>query len=130
MRPDDGLGEAIESCFEPGQGWIASSQGLLAMTHDAVPGIAKLIQLHRPLDAALLCPSTLGARTLPGCVFSAEYFPLLRGDRRFHGIGSTPQPPPKSPVLSHAIHRYGGAAAGSPHVCRKTARIPAPRLSV
>jgi hypothetical protein len=90
--------------------------------------IAKLILL--PLDAALLCPSTLGARTLPQRVFSAEYFPLLRGNRRFHGIGAITQLPPKSPDLSHAIHRYGSAAAGLPHAGRKPARISAPRLSV
>jgi hypothetical protein len=100
------------------------------MTHDAARPIAKRIQLLRPLDAALLCRSRLGARTLPRCVFSAEYFPLLRGDRRFHGIGSITQPPPKSPALSHAVHRYGSAAAGSPHAGRKPARIPAPSLSV
>jgi hypothetical protein len=68
-------------------------------------------------------------RTLPRCVFSAEYFPLLRGNRRFRGIGCITQLPPKSPVLSHAIHRYGSAAAGSPHAGRKPARIPASRLS-
>jgi hypothetical protein len=120
--PDDGLREAVESRFEPGQGWIASSQVLLAMTHDAALPIAKRIQLLRPLDAALLYPSTLGARTLQRCVFSAEYFPLLRGNRRFHGIGSITQLPPKSPVLSHAIHRYGarcrGFAACRPQACK------------
>jgi hypothetical protein len=100
------------------------------MTHDAALPIAKLIQLLRPLDAALLCPSTLGARTLPRCVFSAEYFPLLRGNLRFRGDGSITLLPPKSPVLSHAIHRCGSAAAGSLHAGRKPARTPASRSSV
>jgi hypothetical protein len=126
--PDHGLCGAIESRFEPGQGWIAWSQVLLAMADDAALPIAKLIL--RPLDAALLCPSTLRARTLPRCVFSAEYFPLLRGNRRFHGIASITPLSPKSRVLSHAIHRYGSTAAGLPHAGRKPARIPAPRLSV
>jgi hypothetical protein len=43
--------------------------------------------------------------------------------------GAITQLPPRSPVLSHAIHRCGSAAAGLPHACRKPARIPAPRLS-
>jgi hypothetical protein len=91
---DDGPGEAIESRFDIGQGWIASSQVLLATTHDAALS-DRGTHPAATLDAALLCPSTLDARTLPGCVFSAENFPLLRGDRRFPGIGSITQLPPK-----------------------------------
>jgi len=127
--PDDRLRGAIESRFDTGQGWIASSQVLLAMTDDAALPIAKLIPLLGPGRCSIAIPIAASRRTLPGCVFSAEYFPLLRGNRRFHGIGSITQLPPKSPVLSHAIHRCGSAAAGSPHAGRKPARIPASRLS-
>jgi hypothetical protein len=74
-------------------------------------------------------PIEFSRRTLPRRVFSAEYFPLLRGNGRFHESASAAQLPPKSPVLSYAIHRCGSAAAGSPHACRKPARFPASRLS-
>src|SRR5882672_4101115 len=59
--PDDRLRGAIESRFDTGQGRIASSQVLLAMTHDAALSIAKLIPAAGaggPIDAALLCPSS------------------------------------------------------------------------
>jgi hypothetical protein len=74
MRPMTGFAKQSNLASNPGK--AASSQVLLAMTRDAALAIAKLTQLLRPLDAALLCPSTRRARTLPGCVFSAEYFLL------------------------------------------------------
>jgi hypothetical protein len=114
MRPMTGFAGAIESRFEPGQDWIASSQVLLAMTDDAAVPIAKPIPLPggRTNRCSIAIPIATSRRTLPRRVFSAEYFPLLRGNRRFHGIGSITQLPPKSPVLSHAIHRYGQRCRG------------------
>jgi hypothetical protein len=129
MRPMTGFEGAIGSRFEPGQGWIAWSQVLLAMTDDRRACNRQTHPAAAALNAALLCPSTLAARTLPRRVFSAEYFPLLRGNRRFRGVGSATRLPPKSPVLPHGIHRYGIPAAGSPHAGRKPARFPVSRLS-
>jgi hypothetical protein len=103
--PDDSLRGAIESRFDTGQGWIASSQVLLAMTDDAALPIAKLIPVLGPVRCSIAIPIATSRRTLPRRVFSAEYFPLLRGNRRFPGSASATQLPPKSPVLSHAIHR-------------------------
>jgi hypothetical protein len=127
MRPMTGFEEAIESRFDTG--WIASSQVFLAVTHDARFPIAKLIQ---PLRRSMRHCHALDTwrPNLTAARFSEEEFPLLRGNRRFRGDGSITRLPPTSPVLSHAIHRYGSAAAGSPHACRKPARIFAPRLSV
>jgi hypothetical protein len=120
---------AIGSRFEFAQRWIASSQGLLAMTGGAALPIAKFIRRSGSGRCSIAIPIATSLRTLPRSVFSAEYFPLLRGNRRFRGDGSVTQLPPKCPVLSHAIHRYGSLAAGSPHAGRKPARFPASRLS-
>ena len=54
--------------------------------------------------------------------FFAEYFPLLRGDRRFRGEGSATRWPPKSPVLSQAVQRCRRFAACLPQA-RKIPRI-------
>jgi hypothetical protein len=64
------------------------------------------------------CYSLAASRqTLPGCVFSAEYFPLLHGNGRFRGDGSATRLPPKGPVLSHAIQLCHGFAACRPQDC-------------
>jgi hypothetical protein len=80
-------------------------------------------------NAALLFRFATLRRTLPGCVFSAEYFPLLRGNMRFQESASATQVPSKNPVLPHAIYLRGRRAASSPHAGRKTARFSASRLS-
>jgi hypothetical protein len=73
------------------------------MTDDAALAIAKLIPCgcgiavrgrsgrHAARDRSgqpMRHCSAIAAsrRALPTCVFSAEYFPLWRGNRRFHGI--------------------------------------------
>jgi hypothetical protein len=99
------------------------------MTDDPALPIAKLIPLLGPARCSIAIPIASSRQTLPGCVFSAEYFPLLRGNGRFRGDGSATRLPPKNQVLSHAVHRCGSAAAGSPHAGRKPARFPASRLS-
>jgi hypothetical protein len=90
---------------------------------------AKLIPLLGPARCSIAIRIASLRQTLLGCVFSAEYFPLLRGKHRFRGDGLATRLPPEGPALSHAIHRYGSAAAGSPHAGRKTARFPASSLS-
>jgi len=84
----DGLCGAIESRFEFAQRWIASSQVLLAITDDAA---LPTREIHPALGlgrCSIAIPIAASLRTLPRSVFSAEYFPLLRGNRRFRGDGS------------------------------------------
>jgi hypothetical protein len=99
------------------------------MTDDAALPVAKLIPLARSMQH---CYSHRHfAPNLAAASFFAEYFPPLRGNGRFprHRLHHAAAPP-KSPVLTHAIHHYGSRVPGSPHAGRKPARIPAPSVSV
>lgn len=89
--PDDRLRAAIESRFDTGQGWIASSQALLAMTDDAALPIAKLIPVLGPGRCSIAIPH----RPFP---------PNLAGLRFFCGIFSAFawQPPVSRKRLCHA----------------------------
>jgi hypothetical protein len=75
---------------------------------------AKRMPLLGPGRCSIAIPIATSRRTLPDCVSSAEYFPLLRGSRRFRGEGSATPWPRKSPVLSQAIYRCRGFAACLP----------------
>jgi hypothetical protein len=95
--PDDRLRGAIESRFEPGQGWIASSQVLLAMTHDAALPIAKLIQPLRRSMRHCYAHRHLAPEPYRGAFF-------LRNIFRF------------------CVATAGSAATAPPRDCRRKAR--------
>jgi hypothetical protein len=95
--PDDRLRGAIESRFEPRQGWIASSHVLLAMTDDAVLPIAKLIRCSRP--------------SMRHCYSHRHFAPNLAAVRFFCGI------------FHFCVAAAGSTASGPSRNCRQKARF-------
>jgi hypothetical protein len=89
--PDDRLRGAIESRFEFAQRWIASSQGLSAMTDDAALPIAELIAVPGPGRCSI-------------AIRFRHFAPNLASLRFFCGIFSAFawQPPVPQRQLRHA----------------------------
>jgi hypothetical protein len=128
VSADDRLRGAIESRFEPGQGLIASSQVLLAMTDDAALPVPKLIPLARSMQHCYshrhFAPNLAAAR------FSAEFFRLCVAT-----AGSTASAPSRNCrrkarfclmpfIVMAALPRVRRMPAASRQ------EFPAPRLSV